>query len=400
MSNKSARLCLRKQEDRRVLAGHLWVYSNEVDTKATPLTGFKPGDAVTVVAQNGRPLGSGYVNPHSLICARLMTSKAWVEPGADLLRMRLQQALVLREKIYPQPYYRLVFGEGDMLPGLVVDRFGDTLVVQITTAGMECLRDDVVKLLLELLQPEAILLRNDTSARKLEGLSQESEVIHGTLPEQLVVEENGMRFHAPAEVGQKTGWFYDHRDNRAAMLAQVAPGARVLDICSYLGAWGLQALGMGAESLTAIDSSQTALEGLGANAELNSLEQSITALHGDAFDALRELREAGEKFDLVIADPPAFIKRRKDLKEGQQAYRRLNKLALQCLAPGGTLISASCSYHLQREQLSGAILQAGRQLDLVPQLLASGGLGRDHPVHPAIPETNYLKAFMVRALPA
>jgi 23S rRNA (cytosine1962-C5)-methyltransferase len=228
-------LRLRRREERRILAGHLWVFSNEVDTGRTPLTGFQPGDPVRVEASDGRPLGTGYVNPRSLICARLLSRDARVMPDADLVHARIANALRLRQRLFTEPFYRALYGDGDLLSGLVVDRFGDHLVVQVTTAGMERLLPAALEALREILQPAGILLRNDSRGRELEGLDRYVRVVEGDVPEEVEIVENGVRFLAPLAGGQKTGWFYDHRPNRARLSRYVARGGRVLDLFGYVG---------------------------------------------------------------------------------------------------------------------------------------------------------------------
>lgn len=390
-----APLRLKKNEDRRLRAGHLWVFSNEVDVERTPLDAFAPGDAVSIEDSRGKIIGSAYVNPHSLICARLISRAPQRVLGAALLTQRLTHALALRTRLFDTPYYRLVFGEGDSLPGLVVDRYGAIVVVQITTAGMERAKTEILGALHNVLHPDVILLRNDSTMRALEGLPSYEETAHGVAPECVMLEENGVRFEAPLARGQKTGWFYDHRVNRA--LAQHhARGRRMLDVFSYLGAFGVQAAVAGASEVLCVDASEHALEFVARNAALNQVSSRVATLHGDAFDALTSLRDEGEVFDVVVIDPPAFIKRKKDHAQGLQAYRRLNQMALALLAPDGILVSASCSYHLERAALLNVMLQAGREHDCTLQIIAQGHQGPDHPVHPAIPETDYLKAFFAR----
>lgn len=391
-------LKLKKNEDRRLRAGHLWVYSNEVDTTASPLGQYEPGQLVEIQASGGRALGTGYINPHSLICARLVSRSSEYWLNHSLLVHRIQVALSLRERLYGKPYYRLVYGEGDGLPGLVVDRFGDYLVAQITTAGMERVRDEVVSALRKVLQPAGILFRNDSSIRAMEGLESYSEVVHGDIPEIVRLEENGVPFDAPLAAGQKTGWFYDHRESRAR-LGRYVQGSRVLDLFSYLGGWGVQAAVNGAEHVTCVDSSEAALGQLLENAALNNVQDKITALQGDAFDALKSLRDERTRFDVVVLDPPAFIKRKKDMKNGLEAYRRLNELAMRLLSRDGILVSASCSFHLSRKELQNLLLKTSRHLDRNLTVLEQGFQGPDHPVHPAIPETEYLKAVFCRVLP-
>lgn len=389
-------LRLKKNEERRLRAGHLWVFSNEVDVARTPLNDFEPGEPVEIQDSRGAPVGSGYVNPRSLICARLVSRSARRHLDAGLLRDRLARALALREEIFRgAPFYRLAFGESDGLPGLVVDRFGDVLVAQITTAGMERVREEVLGVLEELVAPAGVLWRNDTSSRTLEGLDLYLGTAAGQVPDEVEIEENGVRFIVPVAGGQKTGWFYDHRQNRERMTRYV-PGRRVLDLFSYVGGWGVQAAAAGAAEVLCVDSSEPALAGAARSAALNGVGERVRTRQGDAFETLRELRADGERFDTVILDPPAFIKRRRDAQQGEKAYQRINRLALDLLSPNGTLISASCSFHLSRDALLSVLLHASRDAGRDLQILEEGHQAADHPVHPAIPETSYLKAFICR----
>lgn len=388
-------LRLKPSGDRRLRAGHCWIYSNEIDTAVNDLRGFEPGSQAVVESHRGKALGVAYVNPHTLIAARLVSGDAARGLDAALLRERLARALAWRERLYDAPYYRLVHGEGDGLPGLVVDRFGPTLVVQMSTAGMDRIADDIVSVLDEVADPEAIILRNDVTMRELEGLEQYVRVAHGDPGEELEIVENGVHFAIPALGGQKTGWYYDHRDNRAR-LAQWAQGLRVLDVFSYAGAWGIQAAVAGAREVVCVDSSAAAIEMLAANAERNGCVDTVSALQGTAVDALKSLAADGERFDAVVLDPPAFIKRRKDIKAGEAGYRHINELALKVLAPEGLLVSASCSMHLAAERLVDIVRGAAGHQRRFAQLVARGGQAPDHPVHPAIPETDYLKALFVR----
>ncbi len=387
-------LVLKKNEQRRLQAGHLWVYSNEVDTRKTPLTALQPGEPVIVQAASGKALGTAYVNPHSLICARLFSRRANARLDAALLERRLRSALELRTQLFAEPYYRLVFGESDGLPGLVVDRYGETLVVQVTTAGMERVSAVMIDVLQQVIGPTGILLRNDSPVRVLEGLPLGTEVI-GSVPDSVLLEEGGVRFHVPLGSGQKTGWFFDQRSNRLALHKYVRD-KQVLDVFSYVGAWGLQAAHAGAAQVTCVDASVPALDVLQQTARDNDLQSALQVQAGDAFDVMQVLRSERRQFDVVIVDPPAFIKRRKDIRKGEQGYARLNNLALELLAPGGILVSCSCSMHLAESRLQHILLQAavrqGRQL----QILERGFQCMDHPVHPAIVETAYLKALFCR----
>jgi 23S rRNA (cytosine1962-C5)-methyltransferase len=390
-------LRLKRHEERRLRGGHLWIYSNEVETALTPLRQFRPGEQVVVEDHAGKPLGSAYVNPNSLLCARLF-SRDRCPLDQELIAIRLAQALALRQRLFAAPYYRLVFGESDLLPGLVVDRFGPHLSVQLNTAGMAALRDEVVAALCQTLQPESILLRNDSGVRALEGLAQEVEVAFGEPPAAVAVEENGVWLQAPLRSGQKTGWFYDQRPNRA-WLRHWVEDRRLLDVFSYVGGFAVQGAVFGARQVDAVDSSASALAMAKENAVRNRVGHKFRGLVGDAFQVLQELREAGERYDVVVVDPPAFIKRSKDHREGLRAYRRINEAALQLLTPEGILLSASCSMHLPRRELLEVLRGAGQAQRKFLQILAQGGQGPDHPIHPAIVETDYLKAFLARVQP-
>ncbi|HRZ53640.1 MAG TPA: class I SAM-dependent rRNA methyltransferase [Candidatus Contendobacter sp.] len=393
-----APLRLRKDEDRRLRAGHLWVYSNEVDVAATPLREFQPGQPVTIQASNGKFLGAGYINPNVLLCARLVSRDPDHPLGPSLLVHRLNVALSLRERLYAKPFYRLVYGEGDGLPGLIVDRYGDLCVAQITTAGMERHKDDILAALQKVVKPAAVLWRNDSPVRELEGLERAVADAAGVVPDAVEIEEDGLRFRVAPRTGQKTGWFYDQRDNRAR-LDRYVQGRRVLDVFSYTGAWGIRAAARGARDVLCVDSSAAALDQVAVNAALNGVGDRVQTRQGDAFVVLKALREARERFDVVIVDPPAFIKRRKDFKEGALAYRRLNEMAMQVLDRDGILVSCSCSQLLARETLAQTLLQGARHLDRNLVILEQGRQGPDHPVHPAIPETDYLKVILARVLP-
>ena len=395
---KTQPLILRKDQERRLLAGHCWIYSNEVDTQATPLKGLEPGQPVEILSDHERWIGHGYANPHSLICARIVSREREHPLSPALWVRRIRTALSLRERLYRRPFYRLVFGESDGLPGLIVDRYDDLLAVQITTAGMERERGEIIAALEQVLRPRTIVLRNDTSARELEGLERQVEVVLGDSTDALTLIEHDLEFQVSPLTGQKTGWFFDQSENRAR-LARYGVGQRVLDVCSYSGSWGLRAAALGAAEVTCVDSSAAALERLGENAARNGLGERIRTHQGDAFDVLRELREQGRRFDSVLLDPPAFIKRRKDEKDGTQAYQRLNRLGMELLEPGGLLVTSSCSFHMARDSFVRTVQQAGRRAGFGLQLLEVGQQGPDHPVHPAIPETAYLKTLFLRLLP-
>lgn len=387
---------LRKNKQRRIQGGHLWAYSNEIDPKRSPIKQFFPGQQIHLRSHDNKLLGTGYVNPHSLLCVRLF-SRGTEALDRKLLDLRIRQALSLRSKLFTTPYYRLVYGESDLLPGLIVDRFGGHLSVQFNTAGIELLKDDILTTLKEILSPASILLRNDSTIRPLEGLPQESLVAHGNSPEEVELVENGVRFLAPLAQGQKTGWFYDQRCNRAEVSSH-AKGRRVLDVFSYIGSFSIQAGVAGASEIWAVDSSRTAIELAEKNSQLNGIGNKFTGIIGDAFDVLKGLRDEGEDFDIIVVDPPAFIKRKKDHQEGFGAYHRINELAVRLLKKEGLLLTASCSMHLRKEELldvlRGSVHRTGRHA----QVLFHGSQGPDHPVHPAIPETHYLKAYLAQII--
>ena len=387
-------LRLKRGEERRLLAGHLWVFSNEVDNERTPLGELAPGTVVQLRSHRDAFLGYAYVNPHALICARILSRDAALTVGPELLTRRLEAALALRERLGGAHYGRWVFGESDLLPGLVLDRYGDLVVGQIATAGMEALKGQIELAGGELVRPRGLYWKNDSAARELEHLPHLTEAAFGDIPAEVEVLEAGLSFRAPLAAGQKTGWFYDQRANRARLRSYVVAGARVLDVCSYAGAWAILARHYGAAYARCVDSSASALEFALANATRN--DTTIEPLRADAFDALQALEAQGERYDLVVLDPPAFIKRKKDIPRGQAAYRKLNQLAMAVLADEGLLVSCSCSYHLAADELLGAIQSAARHGGRFVQVLEAGGQSPDHPVHPAIAETRYLKAFFCR----
>jgi 23S rRNA (cytosine1962-C5)-methyltransferase len=386
------RLRLKKNEDRRLRGGHLWIFSNEVDTAATPLKTFAPGDLAAVENARGESLGLAYINPDSLICARLLSRNAKADIGTAFFIRRLEQARNLREWNYDRPFYRLVHGESDGLPGAVIDRFGDVFVVQTNTAGMERLQKPLLEALDRLFAPRAVVLKNTSGLRSLEGLDAYTRVALGESVTVLEIEENEARFLINPIEGQKTGWFFDHRDNRAR-LAKLCQGKRMLDLFSYTGAWGIQAARAGAMRVDCVDASDVALGLAAENARLNRVAGQLDLIREDAFEFLKRTREERRHYDVIVLDPPAFIKRKKDTAQGIEAYRRLNQAALRVLAYGGILVSASCSFHLSREILHDLLRASARHEDRHLALFAKGGQAPDHPIHPAIPETDYLKAF-------
>ena len=385
-------ICLNKGAEKRIRAGHHWIYNNEVDNKKSPLIAYEPGSVVSAVDYRGKGLGSFMVNPHALICGRLVSRKQDREMTSSFIKNRLKQALALRELCFSEPCYRWVYGDSDGLSGLVVDRFNDILTVQVSTAGMEKQLPVLLDHLQRLVQPTGILLKNDGKMRSVEGLDTYVRVAFGEVPEYVQLVENGVKFDAPLMTGQKTGWFYDHRPNRA-LAAQYAAGKTVLDAFSYLGGWGLTCAMNGATSVTCADVSELALEGVMRNAVLNGCADRVETVLGDAFETLEKLHAEKRRFDVVIVDPPAFIARRKDIEAGERAYQKLTDMAMKLVNPGGLLVSASCSMHLENDRLRDMIRSSARSLDRHVVILAEGGQGADHPVLPAVKETRYIKAI-------
>jgi 23S rRNA (cytosine1962-C5)-methyltransferase len=374
---------------RRARSGSPWIFSNEIRMDAAA-KGVAPGAIVNVRGEDGRGFGTGYFNPKSLIAVRLLAEECDTVIGQEFFAERLARALKLRESLYAKPFYRLVHAEGDHLPGLVIDRFGDTLTVQIGTAGMEKQRGSLLAALDQLLSPATVILRGDAPSRTLEGLNSYVETVKGK-GHRIAVEENGARYIADLTEGQKTGWYYDQRDNRA-FIAQFAKGKSVLDAYSYTGGFGILAAAAGARETVCLDSSAPALALAEESARTNNVR--IKAVKADVFEELERLIAAGEKFDIVLADPPPFVKSKRDLEPGAKAYRKLARLAAQVTAPDGVLMLASCSHNIPPDRFAAecaaGLLRAGRRARLIRQ----AGAGPDHPVHPLLPESAYLKALV------
>jgi len=374
---------------RRARAGSPWIFSNEIrmDEAAKAIA---PGSIVNVRGEDGRAFGTGYFNPKSLIAVRLLADDCDAIIDAEFFAARLTRAAALRDAAYGKPFYRLVHAEGDGLPGLVIDRFDDTLTVQLGTAGMEKQRTAILMALDAVLKPKTVILRGDAPNRALEGLDSYVETVKGE-GHRIALEENGARYIADLTEGQKTGWYYDQRDNRA-FIAQFAKGKSVLDAYSYTGGFGILAAKAGAKETVCLDSSAPALAIAEESARTNGVK--ISAVKADVFEELERLKAAGERFDIVIADPPPFVKSKKDLEPGAKAYRKLTRLAADVTAEGGMLLVASCSHNIPPERFAAECAQglerAGRRASLIHQ----SGAGVDHPVHPMLPESAYLKALV------
>ena len=376
---------------KRALHGHPWIFSNEVQMDAAAKA-LPPGGLVTLRTGDGRTLGVATFNPHTLVAARLLDRDAGRRIDREFLARRLKRALAIRERLYDAPFYRLVHAEADGLPGAVVDRFGDVVVAQLNTAGMARLEPELLGALEAVLAPKSIVLRNDSSARGLEGLSEDIRVALGTLTGAIELSENGARFEVDLIGGQKTGWFYDQRDNRAFM-AKLAKGARVLDLYCFAGGFSIEAAVAGAAEVTGIDRSEPALTLAERSAMLNAVGERCRFRRAEVFAELQALASAGERFDVVISDPPAFVKSRKDLGPGLRGYRKLARLAAGAVAPQGYLFLASCSHNVTSEDFWEAARRGLEDAGRSARLLRSAGAAPDHPVHPHLPESAYLKAL-------
>ncbi len=380
---------LRRGESRRLKLGHPWIFSNEVEAG---LKGVAPGAVVQVVDHRGAPIGVGTANPHSLICVRLFT-RGRRPLDASLLRQRLEEARAVREGLRIGERWRWVHGEGDRLPGLVVDRYGEGLVVQPLTAGIDALWPQLLPLLVELARPAWVVLRGDSPMRTLEGLASRVEVAHGALPAAPVLEEGGLTYRFDPIGGQKTGFFLDQRDNRARW-RELCAEQRCLDLFCHTGGFALAAAAGGATEVVGVDRSEGALALAAESAGANGLAGRVRFERGDAFTFLEQSRERWPRINL---DPPAFIKSRKRLREGVAGYERLHLLALRRLAPGGLLMSSSCSHHLDLPAFLKVVARAAARARRPVRLLAVHGAGPDHPVLPVLPESAYLKCLLLQA---
>ena len=374
-------------------AGHPWAYSNEV--AMTPAhRSWTPGAPVRLESEDGWRHGTFAFNPHSLIAARFLDRDPAADIDAAWIATRIAAAAVLRAQVCDSPYHRLVHAEADRLPGLVVDRYGDLAVVQANTAFADRMLPEITAALTAVMPLRAVVLRNDTAARQHEGLASEVKIPDGHTGEAQVV-EGGVVFPVDLLGGQKTGFFFDQRPNRDR-IAALAPGATVLDVFCHTGAFGLRAAAAGASAVTLVDSSAPALERAQAAAERSGLSSNITPIRGDAFDVMAELAAAGQRYGIVVCDPPAFAKSRKDAGAGLRAYNRMTRLAAPLVAPGGFLLVASCSHHASVEAFTGQVALALQRAKREARVLATAGAGPDHPVHPHLPESAYLKAQLLQ----
>ena len=380
-------------EDRRLRGGSPWVFSNEVkmDDAARRL---EPGSVVKLTTVDGRILGVAHFNPRTLIAARMLSRNHEVEVDRGFVEFRLRRALALRMRLFEESSYRLVHAEADGLPGLVVDRFGDVVVYQANTAGMAGLEAEIQDALQKVLKPRAIVARDDGWARDLEGVPATAGLRVGELPDPVMVRENGLDFVIDPLAGQKTGWYFDQRLNRA-FAAGLGRGLSVLDVYAFAGGFGLAAAAAGAERVQAVDSSAASLAQATASAGRQGLEANYATTRADAFEFLGS--GGKERFGLVVADPPAFVRAKRDKPQGLKGYRKLAKLAAARTTEPGFLCLGCCSHHVSADEFAVAAWAGIREAGRGGRLIHSAGAGPDHPVHPALPETAYLK-FLAYAL--
>jgi len=385
---------LRPGKDARLAGGHLWIYAGEI---ARIEGAVADGGIVDVRTAEGRWVGRGFLNRQSTLTVRLLTRHP-EEIDDTFLRRRLEQAVTYRRRVVGDATaYRVVFGEGDALPGLIVDRYGAILVVQTLALGMDVRKTTLVDQLIALHRPTAIFERNDPAVRRLEGLPVQTGWLYGVTDSRCEIREGPTRLLVDVARGQKTGFFLDQRENRAAVAAYLQ-GAEVLDAFCYTGGFAVHAALAGARQIHGIDSSEEAIALARENVALNGLADQCTFAVANVFDALRELVAEGRRFDAVILDPPAFARTKDALPRAIGGYKEINLRALKLVRPGGLLVSCSCSYHMGAPLLQQIVASAAVDAHRTVRLIERRGQGRDHPVHPAIPETDYLTCLILEVL--
>ena len=389
------RITLNKNEDRRIKSGHPWVFSNEIREVAGDRTAGAPAELYDAA---GIFIGVGHYNPHSLIAFRLVSRQREDIDTPEFFETRIAAALAHRQARYPGlATFRAVYGESDFLPGLVVDKYGDYLSLQLLSAGMDCRREQIVAALKNVFNPLGIIARNDVSVRKLEGLDEKVELLWGDIPERVDMEENGLRFQVNLREGQKTGGFLDQKQNHL-LLKEISAGKDVLDCFCYTGGWAVHAAAFGAKSVLGLDISQRAVGQAASHAKLNKVSDRVRFEECDAFERLRSLNQEGRRFGVIVMDPPAFVKSRKNIAEATKGYLTVNRRALELLEPGGYLITCSCSYHMGREAFRDMLIQAARLAKREVRLVETCSQAADHPVLLSFPESEYLKCFVLQAV--
>jgi 23S rRNA (cytosine1962-C5)-methyltransferase len=380
---------LQAGRDRRFRGGSPWIFSNEIEMD-TAARGLERGSLVRIMAPNGHLMGVAQFNPHSLIAARLLTRNKDAEIDRRFVQRRIARAVQLRARLYDKPYYRLVHAEADGLPGLVIDRYGDVVVIQPNTAGWQRMSELLVEAVDAELRPSVIVVRGDAPVRAIEGLDDTVTIAKGEPRTPFEIEENGVRFLIDPVAGQKTGWYFDQRDNRA-FAARLARGERVFDLYSYAGGFALTAAAAGAASVVGVDRAEVALELARASAAGMELGDRCSFRRGEVFGTIEEQVAAKERFGLVIADPPPFVKSKKDLVPGLRGYAKLARGAAMLVSEGGYLCIASCSYNVPAESFREAVHAGIKDAGRGGRIIRDSGAGPDHPIHPALPESAYLK---------
>lgn len=385
------KLKIKKHQEIRIIKGSPWIFSNEIENFAE-IKSLEKGSIVEVIIKENQSFGIAYFNPHSLIAARILTYNCNEKIDLEFFVKKFFDAKILREKFFDKPFYRLVHSEGDFLPGLIIDRFDNVFSCQISTAGMEKLKD-IICLALEKVFPNAqIILRNDVENRKLEGLECYVKELYDKIEEEVMVEENNLKFSFNVKNGQKTGWFFDQRKNRD-FVGSISKNCDVLDAFCYLGAFGLNSLKNEAKSVTFIDSSQDAIKGVQKNILLNNFSQKCDLICDKVFESLEKLQSQNRKFDIVLLDPPAFIKSKKDFFAGLKGYEKLIKMAVSLVKENGILMLTSCSHHATINDLVSAANDGFRKSNKKAKLIRTFGADVDHPIHPALKENEYLKSL-------
>ncbi len=383
---------LKRGEERRLKAGHLWIYADEV----AHLNVDGPGALARVLDASGHVIGTAHANPDSRIVGRMLSRKPLNRLTPRWWKIRLETALSRREQLFDTPHYRLVHGDGDRLPGLVIDRFGGDVVIQAHTAGMDRALDDIIQAVHALLSPVNIYINNRAGARRLEGLDARTRHVRGKGDGVVTAHECGLPMRCHALEGQKTGYFYDQRPNRRWIGAHCAD-RRVLDLFAYVGAFAAQALRGGAASVTSVDASAPALDFARLNMEQNGFAERWQGIRADVMHWLQAAVADNARFDTVVCDPPAFVKSRARRQQGLRGYRKLARLAAGVTAPGGMLALASCSGLVSEDEFRKACLHGLREAGRSGIIVHVGCAGADHPWLPAMPETRYLK-FLVLML--
>ena len=385
-------LILKKGEEKRIQAGHPWIFSNELES----IEKCEPGEIVEVYDFRHNFIGRGYYNPHTLIAVRLLTRNQEEEINPDFFKNKIATAYNYRQQIYPQDTsYRLVYSEADGLPGLIIDKYESCLVLQILTAGIQKWQDTICQILVELLNPDCIYARNDSSFRSLEGLPLESDLVYGKLNNPILIQQDGFQFKVDIAGGQKTGFFFDHRDNRKSLSSFIA-GKRVLDAFCGTGAWSVYAAKYGVKSILAIDSSETAIGLAKENAELNAVDTMCQFEVMEVFETLDKLEQQKKQFDCIILDPPAFAKSKSHIPTAIKGYREINQRAMRLLTNGGYLVTSSCSYHISRETFLEMLITVAERAKVSFRLIRIGQQALDHPILLNVPETEYLKCMTVQ----